>query len=1653
MKTKIKRHSHSVLSVVLAVCMVISCITVGLVATDAAKITADETVGAATDTEPVSATDNGDSSVSGKPDDGALGANTDEDSPVGATSYYLLMGDSNAPSSWTKNFTATKDGTTYTASIPSSNITANSNFYIALSSSTSYTNEFNQITNRNGSTITAANKSGSGFSWSGVQSNNVGNTTYYSAGYCCSSVASGNYTVTYNSSSRAFTVTAPTEATYAVTFKAGEGGTVVAGSTTVNANGLASVNVGSSAITITATPSSGYTFDKWTVSGTAANVTIGSTTSSSTTVTAKGTGATITASFKESSTTTRTIYFDNSKSNWSQPYAFAWVEGGAAYLGDWPGTKMTKVKGETNVWSIEVNTDAIQIIFNNGGTGAPTNQTEDLTIPTNGNDEFYDHSTSTEKQGKWKKYTKTTSSNHYEASLGTSITNNSNLYSDLNATFYDYYTTSEYSGNWYSSITNKEGWIDSDWNRNPYTQFNKSLSEYATKNSIQFPMYFLAQYFKGSSDSSDVYHSQGYFHEGWNSGTWDAGGFINDSNFFDGNNNTALTGLSGTKLDGNIHHYQSGATNENGVVMAMFDEDWLTSRKTSDGYTYDGALATIVDSKFPVRKTSKGGTITGISKLYLKPGSWANDGCVMDAYFYNSSGKVAWVAFPDSGDLRGVDIPSGATDVVFVRRLSSQGHKLNDDWTNKERQSEDITLSTTGANAKNVYAFEDDWTGKSDFTASLDDSLDGVTSTGGQTYYEFDSTGAKDNVWFTNVTSPSSGMTLEYGAGTSSGIKNGYNGTYSFLPFDGTRGADKKGKDLGFGMKLEIDFTLGQGGKVDNKDQVFDFSGDDDLWVFVDDQLILDLGGAHSRVEGSINFATKKLTLPNTKSIQTLMSKTPATRNTDFTIDNNDPNKVHTMTLYYMERGLHESNLKFGFSFTPVGNSFDAEEKIDVSGVNRGLQSAVETAAANDGITVTHKTGTSASSVNTNASNKSYTLSNGTSGTTPAAGTYTLNKDIDATFVDQFTKGNYFKLTTADKATNVYKYTTKLVSVTDTVTNQAKTITNGNTFEFLTTKANPGDLDATKIKALFRSTLSTKNLIVTKSIPTLADPDEAAEFTYKVYVDIDGSKTGYSYAQYPLAYTKNGTTYTLDSANGYTFTLKQNEVAIFNGIPEGALIKLEESNPGAYNYASIAVKDSNGADVSTSAVSGSNAVTFTLSDNDTATVNNSPYNYLLTYVYNSRLWGEQKYTVKGNFSAEDFYNESSNPDGYVQTATVTNVDTGNSCTGVKFANLTRQGVFLAKNGPYEDNFRNKLTWKYSAADVKYSDKDKQLQVTINGDEDPDKYVDVYLDIPFGITYDTSGNYSLTGTTQDGFPVKGDSTFKTVTTEFEKTYTFNGSADDPVYIEVPRAIYDGGTKKYFSYWSMKDEFGVEIERCYNVKLNFVFWLETTYATPVYDSDSYNSNEKAVSDTDFATIQWLENSRNQWNNNGGGDVRASWFLQGDRVFADFVLSYNYQNVMLHDYPDKYKTGLIIETLDELDVNDSGSYYTKKNNATDGSDNYKAIYHAKDADEGKSAASAMIKTYIDKNNTSGASGNYLISALDTAKLDNKSRIEYYYSFANIKHTDGKETVRKNYVYRAYSYLYNAKTKQVLLMSDPTYFTIYDMASIYCDAERGNY
>lgn len=154
-----------------------------------------------------------------------------------------------------------------------------------------------------------------------------------------------------------------------------------------------------------------------------------------------------------------------------------------------------------------------------------------------------------------------------------------------------------------------------------------------------------------------------------------------------------------------------------------------------------------------------------------------------------------------------------------------------------------------------------------------------TTDDAGVTTYEFTSKNATDNIYFTW-----DGLTpkkINYGAGKDYGILDdlgsfgGTNG-YGIFPFNNTS-ATSSGKgtndnlDYGFGIRLDIDFRVPKGGTLTNgKDVTFNFTGDDDLWVYIgedstgaDAELALDLGGDHKEASGSINFNTMKATADN----------------------------------------------------------------------------------------------------------------------------------------------------------------------------------------------------------------------------------------------------------------------------------------------------------------------------------------------------------------------------------------------------------------------------------------------------------------------------------------------------------------------------------------------------------------------------------------------------------------------------------------------------------------------------------------------------------------------------------------------------------------------------------------------------------------------
>lgn len=202
---------------------------------------------------------------------------------------------------------------------------------------------------------------------------------------------------------------------------------------------------------------------------------------------------------------------------------------------------------------------------------------------------------------------------------------------------------------------------------------------------------------------------------------------------------------------------------------------------------------------------------------------------------------------------------------------------------------------------------------------------------------------------------------------------------HGFFPFNETvSSVDVRRYNYGYGAKLEIPFTLTEDGTVlddDNNEQSikFYFSGDDDVWVFIDGQLVLDIGGAHGKAAGIIDFDQRganknKVTayVSNVKynkvtnqeyGANTTVKKTNVYTGNDLNGEKYNPTNYyysntvdipnlstgkHTLTMYYMERGMWESNMAVAFNF-PDNNELQVQKIVDTTNVNNWFKSCFDT--------------------------------------------------------------------------------------------------------------------------------------------------------------------------------------------------------------------------------------------------------------------------------------------------------------------------------------------------------------------------------------------------------------------------------------------------------------------------------------------------------------------------------------------------------------------------------------------------------------------------------------------------------------------------------------------------------------------------------------
>ena len=173
----------------------------------------------------------------------------------------------------------------------------------------------------------------------------------------------------------------------------------------------------------------------------------------------------------------------------------------------------------------------------------------------------------------------------------------------------------------------------------------------------------------------------------------------------------------------------------------------------------------------------------------------------------------------------------------------------------------------------------------------------------------------------------------------------------AFFPFD-SGNEELKDVDYGFGAKFNINFNLTDDGKtINGNDIIFEFKGDDDVWVFIDDKLVLDMGGDHGESHGIINFANQTSKV-ETGEKNDFGSNTTAQTNLRSVLRNSKSNR-HTMTIYYMERGMFESNLYMKFNFIPNSNVMSVSEQTHFTGVNAGLRDKTQEVANKDVFTYT----------------------------------------------------------------------------------------------------------------------------------------------------------------------------------------------------------------------------------------------------------------------------------------------------------------------------------------------------------------------------------------------------------------------------------------------------------------------------------------------------------------------------------------------------------------------------------------------------------------------------------------------------------------------------------------------------------------------------
>lgn len=499
-----------------------------------------------------------------------------------------------------------------------------------------------------------------------------------------------------------------------------------------------------------------------------------------------------------------------------------------------------------------------------------------------------------------------------------------------------------------------------------------------------------------------------------------------------------------------------------------------------------------------------------------------------------------------------------------------------------------------------------------------------TTSANGQTTYSYDS--ATDYAVYYDYNSHKLYKSDTHSYNTAG---EGEVNEWGYYPFDNNKGynpgpsgdgynegaANKR--NMGFGTKFTIPFTLSmdENGQINGQDVIFSFTGDDDVWVFIDDVLVLDMGGAHYKASGQIDFTHEKVTVDQAYGIQQPIDWTDGNFDEDathpswdqpssttagvnvaqdvkefsnitgtFTGETGtktladilaDDTKVHTLTMFYMERGMYDSNMSISFTFNPVPSGLVLSKEVDTANVNAGLAETVKTKDYFD--FKIEKAGYDSSGYSAASGiqyTKEYDGAGSENATTTAEGVVeNLADNIyahDFRITDEsgnitrpFALGDKLKIT--ETGFDSSKYSTKW-RVWDLRENKLIAEENdGNpsndTMAQFTLGTYTGDIYAPGVNYAvnFVNTPKVANLSLEKRWSSEESSTDTYEFTIKV--DLNG---GSNFQPYELTFTStDDTREDLKTGADGKVSLKVGEKITFAGIPVGATYSIEETKPSA----------------------------------------------------------------------------------------------------------------------------------------------------------------------------------------------------------------------------------------------------------------------------------------------------------------------------------------------------------------------------------------------------------------------------------------------------------------------------------------------------------